>query len=246
MIVVEDPESYVLITQSDHAHLAGSIVKLWRADGLSENPRRDDILFAAREHDCGWREADAVPALDSASSREGTRPHDFLSLPNEPRIEIWRRSTERWVDERPYAALLITHHARTLLSDRPGFEALNQELDERYETLLEASSADPDRAEADYRFIHLGDLVSLALCNRWSDPIDRLGMSLWPGENHSLALHPFPLAGATSFTVSYRRIPRRTYTGDADLATELATARWQTLTVRLKPKSVENPDKPPA
>ena len=64
MIVVRRGASLVLVTQSDHAHFAAELLSLWRLDGFPDHPRRDDILFAVREHDNGWREEDAVPRLD--------------------------------------------------------------------------------------------------------------------------------------------------------------------------------------
>ncbi len=50
----------------------------------------------------------------------------------------------------------------------------------------------------------------------------------------AIALDPFPLAGATTFRVPCRRIPVRAYRGDADLGGELATARWEEMTVRVE------------
>ena len=48
-----------------------------------------------------------------------------------------------------------------------------------------------------------------------------------------LSLAPFPLAGATTFQIPCRTVPQRAYAGDADLAVELALARWGTLAVRI-------------
>src|SRR5262249_53740757 len=64
-----------LVTQPDHAHLSGELLSLWRADGLPAHPRRAETLFAGREHDNGWREADAAPRWDAAAGR----PRDFLT-----------------------------------------------------------------------------------------------------------------------------------------------------------------------
>ena len=77
MIVVSENDKFRMITQPDHAHFSGELISLWRADGLPEHPRRADLLFAVREHDNGWREADAAPRWDP----ERGRPHDFITLP---------------------------------------------------------------------------------------------------------------------------------------------------------------------
>ena len=118
MIVVPEGSTLLLVTQPDHAHFSGELLSLWRAGGLPGHPRRDDLLFAAREHDNGWREADAAPRWNA----EGGRPHDFMTLPRQERIEIWERGTCRFAAERPYAALLITRHALNLFGGRRGEE----------------------------------------------------------------------------------------------------------------------------
>jgi hypothetical protein len=45
---------------------------------------------------------------------------------------------------------------------------------------------------------------------------------------------PLPLAGATRFRIPYRRIDKRRYASDVDLATTLARARWDTLEVLVR------------
>ena len=235
MIVVDDSTDYQVITQTDHARFAGELLSLWRSDGLPDHPRRADLLFAAREHDNGWREADAAPAVDP----ERGRPHDFLTLPDAERAEIWRRGTARFAERRPYPALLITLHALNVLGGMGGgrrWKALLAQLAERRDELLAATGVAAAEAAADYRFIDLTDGLSLAACNRWRDPFERAGVrGRYDREIHTLYLHPFPLAGATTFQVPTRRIPRRRYAGDADLGGALAAATWGDLAVRVAP-----------
>jgi hypothetical protein len=92
--------------------------------------------------------------------------------------------------------------------------------------------------EADYRWLDLTDLISLAVCNRWSEPFERYGFR-GQLQGDTLHLNPFPLAGATAFRIPCRRIPDRAYRGDADLGGELASARWKELAVRVAPFSSE-------
>lgn len=245
MIVFDEGESYRLITQPDHARFAGELVSLWREHGLPDHPRRDDLLFAVREHDNGWREADAAPRWNAAAGR----PHDFTSLPDDVWLEVWRRGTERFAAERPYAALLVALHGLALAAAygepaagaAAGFAA---ELDERADELAEAAGVERAEAAADYPFLGFADVASLAVCNRWNDPFERpapaaagggvLRGRFEPG-TETLYLDPFPLAGATRFEVPARRIPKRLYAGDADLGGELAAARWERVEVRVSP-----------
>jgi Protein of unknown function (DUF3891) len=234
MILHPDGGELVVITQSDHARFAAELMSLWRAAGLPDHPRRRELLFAVREHDNGWWEADAAPRVDPASGR----PRDFLAASPEVRIEIWLRGTARFAAERPYAALLINHHALAVHRERreeAAFADFFAALDERYEELLEAAGAAAESVADDYRFLDLGDRLSLAVCNRWEEPVERLGVR---GRCAAGVLHlgPFPLAGATTFRIPARRIPDRPYAGDADLAVELARARWGEIAVCVAPE----------
>jgi hypothetical protein len=233
MIVVAESPSLLLVTQSDHAHFAGEVAALWRTDGLPHHPRRAELLFAIREHDNGWWEADSAPRCDPTRGR----PHDFMTIPRGDRIEIWERGTARFAGEHPYAALLITRHALNLHGDRRGqedWDAFLDFLEELAGGLVEETGAVEGEIAADYRLLDLADLLSLAVCNRWHDPFERHGLR---GELRGGTLHldPFPLAGTTTFRVPCRRIPERTYRGDADLGGELAAARWGDMQVRIAP-----------
>ncbi len=234
MIVVDDADSWLLITQPDHAHFSAELLSLFRTDGLPEHPRRDELLFAVREHDNGWRETDAAPRWNS----EAGRPHDFLTLPREDRIELWQRGTARYAGEHPYAALLITRHAIQLHQSRrrgeDGWQGLLVYLDELHRGLAEEVGIHDE--ETAYRWLDLADLLSLGVCNRWREPFGRYGFQA-ALQDGTLHLDPFPLAGATAFRIPCRRIPRRAYRGDADLGGELAGARWEDLAVRVAPPS---------
>jgi hypothetical protein len=240
MIVVPEDSTLLLVTQPDHAHLSGELLSLWRAGGLADHPRRDDLLFAAREHDNGWREADAAPRWDAGRGR----PHDFMTLPRQDRIEIWERGTCRFAAERPYAALLITRHALNLFGGRRGEEGWDTLLDflEDFErSLLEETGVERQELEGDYPLIDLADLISLTACTQRREPVERHGVRIVPapgalGSDTEIRLAPFPLAGATTFRVPCRRIPLRDYRGDADLGGELAAARWEERTVRIAPE----------
>jgi hypothetical protein len=231
MIVTPEGSTLLVITQPDHAWLSGELLSLWRTDGLPDNPRRAEILFAVREHDNGWREADAAPRCNPATGR----PFDFLSIPREERIAIWERGTARFVGEHPYAALLITRHALALHADRrgqDGWDGFLEYLDELAQGLREETGVAEEAVARDYRLLDLADLASLAACNRWREPFARHGLR---GELRDGALHldPFPLAGATTFQIPCRRIPGRRFSGDADLGVEIAAARWETLPLRV-------------
>jgi hypothetical protein len=222
-----------LVTQPDHAAFAADLLALMRLPGLTDHPRRDDLLRAVRRHDNGWRELDAAPPVDPRSGH----PWDFRSLPAAHRLEVWERGTARYVESDPYVALLAHQHAIVLHTDRetePGWAELLPRLAERRDELREHCGLSPAELAGDYAVLDLADTLSLAVCARWTEPFERHGVrgSL---SGDDLLIAPFPFAGATTFPVSARSIPDLRYAGDTDLAIALAQARWQTFRVRLAP-----------
>jgi len=231
VIVAVEDGAYRLVTQPDHAHLAGEILSLWRADGLAGSPRRGEVIFAGREHDNGWREADAAPRCDAIG-----RPVDFIGMPGEQRTEIWERGTRRFLERRPYAALLIVHHARELHRERrrdPEWREALGRLATRERRLRQALRVAGRALAADYRLLSAADTISLAACAGWTGRLALPGGRGLVDAGGTVRLAPLPLAGATTFAVPCRRIPLRAYRGDADLGGELAAARWEELRVRL-------------
>ncbi len=233
MIVAKQEEGLRVITQPDHARLAADLLGLWRAGDLPHHPRRDDLLFATREHDNGWREADSAPRV----SPESGAPLDFLAFPDAWRRDLWDRATERYADERPAAAALITRHAISIHDDRtadPNWRGWLGSLEERLEAQLEASDLERAELELDYPWLLLADRVSLRACGTFSDLLEteEVRVERRPGE---LRLEPFPLAGATTFEIPCRHIPDRPYSSDTDLAVELASAKWERISLRIAP-----------
>lgn len=90
MIIRRHRKDLLLITQADHAALAADILSHWCADGFSSNPRREVILLAAREHDNGWLEEDAMTHVDGAGE-----PLDFVAAPVPVKHRVWPRAAER-------------------------------------------------------------------------------------------------------------------------------------------------------
>jgi hypothetical protein len=270
MIVVHDGDSLLLVTQNDHAHFSGELLSLWRDDGLPVAPRRDDIVFAGREHDNGWREADSAPRVDAESGE----PFGFLSLPAPDRIEIWRRGIQRYRERRPYAALLIHQHAIALhqafwspgrataaTREPAGADSRQNGAGDEYAELLDEVRASRDRLLqecgideatllADYPLIQLTDAVSLVACRCFTGkregddgptrPLGRAGRRFWR-ENGDVVIDPLPLAGATRFRIPCRRIERRRYESDTDLGTALARARWGALEIRVRGSEDRSP-----
>jgi hypothetical protein len=211
VIVRPEGDTLVLVRQPDHARLSGDLVAAWREDGLPEDPRREEILAAVAGHDDGWAEPDAAPLWDPASGR----PYDFVTAPDDVRLSVWPRGVER-VRARhgPFAAALVARHPIALYDayGRPaGAADLVARLEARIEELLrEDGRADRRRLDAAYRFVAIGDLLSLAFCSGWEER-EILGYRIRV-EGSRLLVAPNPFGGAEiEISVPCRRLEAASY-----------------------------------
>jgi hypothetical protein len=223
VIVRSAADHLLLITQPDHASLAGRIMAEWRRDDLAGSPLRDVILQATREHDNGWVEPDRAPIVEPATGRL----LDFINAPEAVRQGIWPRGVERLGDD-PYAAALVAEHALSVYEhyrDRPSWAGFFTGMEEmRDASLADAAPRTLADLRRDYFFVRMGDLASLAFCNAWREPqkLARYELRL---EGTNLRFAPDPFDGArVPLTVAARRLPNRPYTSSADAAAAFEAA----------------------
>jgi hypothetical protein len=166
MIVRPAEESVHLVTQPDHAALAREIME--HCVALAELPRRASILHAIGEHDNGWREPDETPDIDPTTGAI----LDFVRASAEVRQGVWPRAVARLRDD-PWAAALVAEHALVVYdgyrsdADWVGFFTT---MKASRDGLIVGTGLELDELQSDYRFVRLGDLVSLAFCAAWSEP----------------------------------------------------------------------------
>jgi hypothetical protein len=160
MIVRPADGDLLLITQPDHAHLARRVME--RCAPLASHARRGSILVAIAEHDNGWAEEDAAPIVDPTTGGVA----DFIRIAMEVRHRVWPRGVARLAAD-PWAAALVAQHAVTVYdrfrSERgwaPFFAGMEQARD----AMVAAAGLPLDDLLADYPFVRLGDLISLAFC----------------------------------------------------------------------------------
>ncbi len=134
---------------------------------LASHPRRNAILHAIGEHDNGWTEEDAAPAVNPDTGSIV----DFVSAPLEVRHRVWPRGVARLADN-PWAAALVAQHAITVY-DRfrsdPEWTSFFAEMETTRDALLRAGTLPLDALIADYAFVRLADLISLTFCAGWTD-----------------------------------------------------------------------------
>jgi hypothetical protein len=216
MIIRQQGDWLLFITQTDHARLAGQVMAHWREDGFDVHPRREAILHAITHHDNGWLEEDADMHVDDDGN-----PLDFVSVPAAVKHGIWPRAVDRIGRDQPYAAALIAQHALTVHGQQrtdPLWRAFFETMDARRDALLARAGGDARATlESDYRFVQAGDQLSLIFCNGWRTPFPRRGGRMML-HGSALDLSPDPFGGArVPMRVEARRLPGRSYASAADL-----------------------------
>lgn len=101
---------WVLISQVDHAHLAGQLANAWGADPFSRVEPQAEAIAAIRHHDDGWTAWDSRPIADKTG-----RPPNFPEMGADVSVEIWRRSIESAAAVGPLAQYMIAGHFCALL-----------------------------------------------------------------------------------------------------------------------------------
>jgi hypothetical protein len=154
-----------LITQPAHADLAGTIME--HCLPLAARPRREAILLAIAQHDNGWAEEDAAPVID----RKTGEVVDFVNAPASVRHTVWPRGVQRLAEE-PWAAALVAQHALTLhdrFRPEPEWLSFFAKMEAARASMLRRTGLRLEDLVADYAFVRLADLISLAFCTRWTD-----------------------------------------------------------------------------
>jgi hypothetical protein len=227
MIVRDERDTFLLITQPDHAQLSEAIVAGIRTEPPLDSPARRTILMATREHDNGWTEVDAFPTVDAATGR----PCDFMSGPAAVKHELWLRGITRTAKSDGLAGALVAEHALTVYGYRRGeagwapfFSTIEGMRDALLQRVGLFTGPDRDVFDAYYRCVRLGDSFSLQFCNAWTEPSTTLGYQARM-EGTTLLIAPDPFAGATvALRVVGHRIPARQYRDDAQVRTAIAAA----------------------
>jgi hypothetical protein len=226
MIVRPLDHDLLLIRQPDHARLAARLME--PCAGLREHPRRTSILRALSAHDDGWEEEDAAPIVDGTSGEIA----DFVRLPLAHRQGVWYRGVDRLAARDPWAAALVAHHGWFVYGrfrELPEWAAFFAEMERRREMLVRSSGRTMDDVLADYPYLRLGDLVSLAFCT--GDPAEQRfeGWTIRAATTH-VTVEPDLFAGAVvPLEIAGRRIPRQPYDSDAGLQAALGAAPLATL-----------------
>ena len=232
MIVRPAGSGVHLITQPDHAQLAGRIME--RCVPLAAHPRRTSILRAIRDHDNGWADGDAAPVVHFGTGAIV----DFMTAPDEMRQGVWPRAVAMLADD-PLAAALVAQHAIVAfdrLRSDPAWAAFFVGMAALRDAWLARTTVTLEELEADYVYVRLGDLISQAFCTGKALP----PYAGWTVEasGEAVVVSPDPFAGAVvTMEVEARALGAATFESDDALRRALATATPMTLRGEVRGRS---------
>lgn len=236
MIRRDDGHDWLLISQVDHARLAGEIAAAWGNNETPPLPCPEWLVTAVRCHDDGWREWEGSPRIDPASGR----PRDFLEMLMVEATAIWSWSIAACARV-PMGSLWVSRHfqhlARLALnsrSDRDDIAALERFLanqrDVEHEgrsTAAGLSLTDEDYeqlADRGFRYVQMFDHMSLWLCcalrskpQEFAVPFSA-DIRLVPTDDGStIIIEPWPLrVDELPLTVPGRRIAASVFANDLE------------------------------
>jgi hypothetical protein len=113
MIVLEREQSFLMVTQDDHAQIAGVIARNCKEDYFFEDNRTKEVLLAIKEHDRGWIEMDSSPVWNDKTEK----PYSFIDYPLSLKITFYKKGLDEVENMSKYAGLLCSLHYASFIQD---------------------------------------------------------------------------------------------------------------------------------
>ncbi len=209
----------IIITQTAHGWLAGQFAAHWGNDRFRLPVDRHELMLTASNHDQGWWQWEQNPKIN-----ERQRPTDFLEMPVDEHLAIWRRSIACVESQTRYGAVLVSQHARFLNEKRvaaqrdpqPEWQKLvafcedqraweTAQLAELRQIAVYQQACQPAPLAAAMRLLQIFDWLSLLLCmdditeSVVADvpaqlPDERVSITLKPLADGALNISPWPFA----------------------------------------------------
>ena len=109
MIRRQEGNDFLLITQHDHALLAGELAEHFGNEFFATPDPRESAIKGVSLHDCGWPLHDNDPTLNKSSL-----PLDVFESSREIALQVWTASVEGAAARDGYAGLLVSLHVLSL------------------------------------------------------------------------------------------------------------------------------------
>jgi hypothetical protein len=245
-----------LVTQVDHAVIAGSLAEAWSGTGDDCEELSPGLVTAARLHDIGWRHWEAAPHLNP----DTTRPANFLDVMIDEHLRLYRLGIEEVESMNPYAGMLVSMHAAGIYTGRYGTQPalrLNRapavqtlvdefvaEREAHYRGLRDTLGVTEERLWHDYVLLQVFDRVSLRVCLGDPAGLGRMEVALPAEETLTMErgsrgderLTPWPFAPAELLIeVPTRVVSLGDCSDDAAFATIFAAAPIEARATTLRP-----------
>jgi hypothetical protein len=167
-----------LVTQPDHAAIAGTLARYWGNAEFATPLAREALICAAEHHDDGWLELDSRPMFN----HQQRRPAHFVELALTDTVGPYTRGVESVYARDQHAGVLVSMHFSGFYTSRWGVDggapsenplALDVVATQEARwvpALREAWGYRGRRSEFDahnwhaYEILQAVDLLSLALC----------------------------------------------------------------------------------
>ena len=224
--------SVVMITQNDHAKLAGLFAAHW-GNRRFERPRPlTSMMRAAQYHDGGWLRYETNPTLDPATRKSPS----YQQVPTDAaQLAAYQWAIDMLTDTDTYTGLMVSKHRTGLWQSRYGVisqppagppRKLSDDINDfiaRNEARQHVITAGLDRHEAavNYNLLQVWDLLSLYVCSHehhkdhviepvplaYSSAQAAAPMRLKPVSPSRIEVDPFPFdQPALEVGVVYRRL----------------------------------------
>ena len=224
--------SVVMITQNDHAKLAGLFAAHW-GNRTFERPRPyTSMMRAAQYHDGGWLRYETNPYLDPATGKSPS----YQQVPNDAaQLAAYQWAIDMLTGIDSYTGLMVSKHRTGLWQQRYGAitqpppgppRRLTGEIEDfiaRNEARQHVITAGLDRHEVavNYNLLQVWDLLSLYICSNEQhkehviEPAPTaystsggVPLKLTPTTPATIAVDPFPFDQAPlEAAVVYRALP---------------------------------------
>lgn len=234
MICREQDEVLVMVKQHEHGRVAGEFAMHFKEEQVPASKRREEVLWAIRNHDRGWIDLDETPFWNDA---DGV-PYSFIDFPVVPKLTFYKRGLNEIEAETAYGALLCSLHYERLIEvsgeQSPELTAYLKDEEERrsriHRELEQSVPIGEGELYYDARLLQFSDDLSLYLALNepgspkseehpwWTDGFSgsedfsftsgRAISAEWQDAS-TLLLDPFPFTGDVEVAFNIRRVSKK-------------------------------------
>jgi hypothetical protein len=222
----------VMITQNDHAKLAGLFAAHWGNDRFERPRPYAAVVRAAQYHDGGWLRYETNPILDPATGKSPS----YQQVPNDaPQLAAYQWAIDMLTEIDRYTGLMVSKHRTGLWQQR--YNAIRQpppgpprKLSAEIEAFISLNETrqnaiiaglDRDEVTTNYNLLQVWDLMSLYICSNEQhkehtiEPVPTAyakgagaSMRMIPTTASTIAVDPFPFDQTSiEAAVVYRQLP---------------------------------------